>query len=562
MMAEQTKFDLLRRMDAAARASIRGSSPSGSSTWTRRATSCAAPRTGTYMLDRQYLVSIVCTPTGRQGSERRSAFASLGGRVDEGYFQKRDPRRRWRAMPPSRRSRLLGAGPAPAGSMPVVIGPGWGGVLIHESFGHASEGDGISRNTSFLSGKLGTKVGSPLLRVVDDARWPNGRGSFAVDDEATQGQKTVLIDGGVLQSYLLDRQSGALLSMRSTGNGRRMSYRNRPIPRMTNTYIDAGTSDPASLLSGITKGFYAAEMGGGSVDTTSGNFNFAVRLGYLIENGKLTQPVRGAVLIGNSLQTMTRIEGIGRDLAVEQTPRHVRQGWAVGARRRGAADRPVLLHHRGRDGDLDMERPKIKDEIERVRILAERSGAAEAETYFEFITLAEVRVRDREVELIQQSAITGIGLRVLRDRRMGFLYTTDLRRTVVDELVNRTIALAGRGDAAGREQAPGPDLPAAEQSRDLRRRDRRDEARGVDSAGPRPRGERDRAGQAHRDHPGHPGGIRLGEVHFYQHVHPVSVLPVRRNCWLSCTAIATEGTHEARGGVLGPEAGLPGPRHA
>jgi TldD protein len=203
--------------------------------------------------------------------------------------------------------------------MPVVIGPGWGGVLIHESFGHASEGDGISRGTSLLSGRVGTKIASPLLRVVDDAQWPNGRGSYAVDDEGTPGQRTVVIDGGVLQSYLLDRQSAGVLSMRSTGNGRRMTYRQWPIPRMTNTYIDRGVSDPTSLLSGIAKGFYAAEMAGGSVDTTSGNFNFAVRLGHLIENGQLTKPVRGAILIGNSLETMGRIEGIGNDLVVEQT---------------------------------------------------------------------------------------------------------------------------------------------------------------------------------------------------------------------------------------------------
>ncbi|MGH7681287.1 MAG: TldD/PmbA family protein [Candidatus Eiseniibacteriota bacterium] len=318
MMAEQTKFDLLRRMDAAAR----GFDPRIVSVRIEyqdeaRDILCGTSDGG-YVIDRQYLVSIVCTPTAVQGSDRRTGFASLGGRVDEYYFQKHDPESAARDAA-KQAITLLGAAPAPAGAMPVVIGPGWGGVLIHESFGHASEGDGIARNTSLLSGKLGTKVGSPLLRVVDDARWPNGRGSFAVDDEATLGQKTVLIDGGVLQSYLLDRQSAALLSMRSTGNGRRMSYRNRPIPRMTNTYIDAGTSDPASLLNGITKGFYAAEMGGGSVDTTSGNFNFAVRLGYLIENGKLTQPVRGAVLIGNSLETMMRIEGIGRDLAVEQS---------------------------------------------------------------------------------------------------------------------------------------------------------------------------------------------------------------------------------------------------
>jgi TldD protein len=203
--------------------------------------------------------------------------------------------------------------------MPVVVGPGWGGVLIHESLGHALEGDGIRRGTSLLAGKLGASVASPIVRVVDDGRWQNGRGSVSVDDEGTQGQRTVLVEGGVLQSYLLDRLNGALLGLHSTGNGRRMSYRNWPLPRMTNTFIDAGTSAPDSLLSGIAKGFYAAELDGGSVDTTSGNFNFAVRVGYLIENGRMTRPVRGAVLIGNSLESMRRIEGVGRDLIVDTT---------------------------------------------------------------------------------------------------------------------------------------------------------------------------------------------------------------------------------------------------
>ncbi|TMQ48307.1 MAG: TldD/PmbA family protein [Candidatus Eisenbacteria bacterium] len=214
---------------------------------------------------------------------------------------------------------IMEAGPAPAGPMPVVVAPGWGGVLIHESLGHALEADGIRRGTSLLAGLQGTRVASPLVRVVDDARWPNGRGSYAMDDEGAPGQRTVAVEGGILQSYLVDKQNGRLLTQKSTGNGRRMSYRNWPIPRMTNTYIDKGTSDPASLLNGITKGLYAAELGGGSVETTSGNFNFAVREGYWIENGKLTRPVRGAVLVGNSLETMQRIEGIGNDLKVETT---------------------------------------------------------------------------------------------------------------------------------------------------------------------------------------------------------------------------------------------------
>jgi TldD protein len=179
------------------------------------------------------------------------------------------------------------------------------------------EGDGIRRETSLLTGKKGATIGSSLLRVMDDARIPFGRGSYAVDDEGIAGQRTVLVDRGVLQSYLLDRQSAAFLGAEPTGNGRRESYRNRPLPRMSNTYIDRGTSDPGSLLAGLAKGFYAAMLGGGSVDTTSGNFNFAVREGYWIEDGKITRPARGAVLIGNSLETLRGLEGVGSDLYVE-----------------------------------------------------------------------------------------------------------------------------------------------------------------------------------------------------------------------------------------------------
>ena len=318
LMLEATKFDLMRRMDAAARAvdprivSVRIDYQD------EVRDTLVGTSDGIYAIDRQYLVSISCSATASSGANRRTGRSALGGRVGEDYFLKRDPEGVARDAA-TQAITLLGADPAPAGPMPVVIAPGWGGVLIHESFGHALEGDAIRRGTSLLSGLKGQKIGAPGLRVIDDARWPGGRGSYTVDDEGTPGQRTVLVDGGVLQSYILDRQSALLLGGRSTGNGRRMSYRQWPLPRMTNTYIDRGTDDPASLLSGITKGFYAAELGGGSVDTTSGNFNFAVQLGYMIENGQKTRPVRGAVLIGNSLETMARIEGIGTDLMVDQT---------------------------------------------------------------------------------------------------------------------------------------------------------------------------------------------------------------------------------------------------
>jgi TldD protein len=316
MMDETAKFDLLRRMDAAARA-VDPRVVSVRLEYQDEVRDVLISRSdGTYTTDRQYLVTVSCVPAAAQGDLRTTGFGSIGGRVEAEFFPRNNPE--GVAQDAARQAiTLLSAAPAPAGSMPVVIAPGWGGVLIHESFGHALEGDRVRQGNSILSGMYGAKVGAPILRVIDDATWPNGRGSYAVDDEATPGQRTVVIDRGVLQTYLLDRQSAGLMGLQPTGNGRRMSYRNRAIARMSNTYIDNGTSTPASLLNGITKGFYAAELGGGSVDVVSGNFNFAVRLGYLIENGRVTQPVRGAVLIGNSIETMNRIEGIGNDLRVE-----------------------------------------------------------------------------------------------------------------------------------------------------------------------------------------------------------------------------------------------------
>ncbi|MGE5175091.1 MAG: TldD/PmbA family protein [Hyphomicrobiales bacterium] len=316
LMNELTKFDLVRRMDQAAR----GVDPRVASVRVAYMDEVRDVLIGTsdggFMIDRKYLLSVSATATAIANGQRRTGYAALGGRVGESYLSRVDPEETARAA--ARQAiTLLDAGPAPAGPMPVVIGPGWGGVLIHESLGHASEGDAVRRGTSLLTGMVGRKVAAPIVRVVDDGRWPNGRGSAAVDDEGTPTQTTVLVDGGVLQSYLLDKQNAALLGLRTTGNARRMSYRLWPLVRMTNTYIDRGTSDPASLLSGITKGFYAAQLGGGSVDTTSGNFNFAVREGYWIENGRITRPVRSAVLIGNSIETMQKIEGLGTDLVVE-----------------------------------------------------------------------------------------------------------------------------------------------------------------------------------------------------------------------------------------------------
>ncbi len=240
MMLEATKFNLMRRMDAAARAVDPRIASVRIDYQDEVRDTLVGTSDGIYAIDRQYLVSISISATASSGTNRRTGRSALGGRVGEDYFPKRDPEAVARDAA-TQAITLLGADPAPAGPMPVVIAPGWGGVLIHESFGHALEGDTIRRGTSLLSGLKGQKIGAPGLRVIDDARWPGGRGSYTVDDEGTPGQRTVLVDGGVLQSYILDRQSAFLLGQRSTGNGRRMSYRQWPLPRMTNTYIDRGT---------------------------------------------------------------------------------------------------------------------------------------------------------------------------------------------------------------------------------------------------------------------------------------------------------------------------------
>jgi len=316
LMNEDLKFGFVRRFDEAARAVDPRIASVRVEYNDEVRDILVATSEGVYVTDRQYLVSITCTVTAVEGPQRRTGFSAIGGRVDESYFTRRTPEAAGREAA-EQALVLLQAGPAPAGSMPVVTGPGWGGVLMHEALGHALEGEEISRGTSIITGKLGTQIASPALRVIDDARIPFGRGSYPVDDEGAIGQRTVLVDRGVLVSYVLDRQNAAILGLKSTGNGRRMNYRYRALPRMSNTFIDRGSSTPDSLLSGIKKGLYAAMLGVGGVDTTSGNFNFAVREGYLIENGQITRPVQGAVLVGNALDALQKVEGIGNDIYIE-----------------------------------------------------------------------------------------------------------------------------------------------------------------------------------------------------------------------------------------------------
>ena len=206
---------------------------------------------------------------------------------------------------------------APAGSMDVVLGPGWPGVLLHEAIGHGLEGDFNRKGTSAFAGRMGERVASSLCTVVDDGTLPGRRGSLNIDDEGTPTESTVLIENGVLKGYMQDRLNARLMKDRPTGNGRRESYAHLPMPRMTNTYMLNGPHKPEEIIASVERGLYAVNFGGGQVDITSGKFVFSASEAYLIENGKVTRPVKGATLIGNGPDVLTRVSMVGDDLELD-----------------------------------------------------------------------------------------------------------------------------------------------------------------------------------------------------------------------------------------------------
>ena len=212
---------------------------------------------------------------------------------------------------------LLDAGPAPAGSMPIVVGGGFGGVLFHEMTGHGLEADHVQKGASVYAGKLGERVARPLLTAYDDGRLPGEWGTDAIDDEGTPTQKTLVVDEGRIASFLYDRLRAERDGVSSTGNGRRESFRHLPIPRMTNTYIAPGEAKPEEMIAEVERGFYAASFGGGQVDPATGDFVFGVSEGYLIEGGRVTRPCRGATLIGNCLQALAAIDAVGDDFEMK-----------------------------------------------------------------------------------------------------------------------------------------------------------------------------------------------------------------------------------------------------
>ncbi|AWP22421.1 metalloprotease TldD [Acidiferrobacter sp. SPIII_3] len=272
---------------------------------------------GVMAADVRPLVRLNVTVIVEQDGRREHGTSGGGGRTDYGYFLTEE-----RALSYAReavRQALvnLEASPAPAGTMQVVLGPGWPGILLHEAIGHGLEGDFNRKGTSAFAGRLGDKIAADTCTVVDDGTLPGRRGSLNVDDEGTPTQSTVLIERGVLRGYIQDRMNARLMGMAPTGNGRRESYAHLPMPRMTNTYMLAGQTPPEEIIASVKKGLYAVNFGGGQVDITSGKFVFSASEAYLIENGRIGRPVRGATIIGNGPDVLTRVAMVGNDLALD-----------------------------------------------------------------------------------------------------------------------------------------------------------------------------------------------------------------------------------------------------
>jgi TldD protein len=273
---------------------------------------------GTLAADVRPLVRVNVSVIAEQGGRREVGFAGGGGRFGYGWFQE-DERALGFAREAVRQAIVaLEAVDAPAGTMPVVLGPGWPGVLVHEAIGHGFEGDFIRKGTSAFTGKLGEKVASEKVSIVDDGTLAGRRGSLAMDDEGTPSKRNVLIENGILKGFLYDKLNARLAGVESTGSARRESFAHRTMPRMTNTYMLGGEDDPREIIASVDKGLYAVNFGGGQVDITNGKFVFSANEAYLIENGKVTQPVRGATLIGNGAEVLKEVSMVGNDLALDE----------------------------------------------------------------------------------------------------------------------------------------------------------------------------------------------------------------------------------------------------
>jgi TldD protein len=271
---------------------------------------------GVMAADVRPLVRLSLQVIAEQDGRREQGSSGGGGRSDYAYFTDA-VLEDYAAKAVDQAIVNLDSRPTPAGTMTVVLGPGWPGVLLHEAIGHGLEGDFNRKGSSAFTGRIGERVAAPGVTVVDDGTLPSRRGSLNVDDEGNPTQCTTLIENGVLRGYIQDSLNARLMKMPLTGNGRRESYQHVVMPRMTNTYMLAGSHDPREILASVKRGIYAVNFGGGQVDITSGKFVFSMSEAYMIENGKVSYPLKGATLIGNGPDALTRVSMIGNDLQLD-----------------------------------------------------------------------------------------------------------------------------------------------------------------------------------------------------------------------------------------------------
>ena len=312
------KVELLQRIDAAARRSDPRVKQVIASVASEDLVVLIATPSGWSVGDVRPLTRLNVTVIAEEGGKREIGSFGGGGRVPFDFYLEGE---RWQrfAQEAARQAVLkLGAVDAPAGTMTVVLGPGWPGILLHEAVGHGLEGDFNRKATSAFAGRLGQRVASELVTVIDDGTIANRRGSLNVDDEGVPTARNVLIENGILRGYMQDRLNARLMDVAPTGNGRRESYAHPPMPRMTNTFMLAGPDDPADIIRSVSRGLYAVNFGGGQVDITSGKFVFSASEAYLIEDGRVTAPVKGATLIGNGPDALTRVSRVGHDLKLDE----------------------------------------------------------------------------------------------------------------------------------------------------------------------------------------------------------------------------------------------------
>ena len=316
-ISEQDKLALLRQVDAEARRLDPRITQVNVSLVGVHDIVLIAASDGTFMADVRPLVRLNVSVIAEQQGQREQGFAGGGGREGYTYFMEENRALSYAQEAVHQALLNLEASPAPAGTMPVVLGAGWPGVLLHEAIGHGLEGDFNRKGSSAFTGRIGERVAAPGCTIVDDGTLANRRGSLNIDDEGTPTQRTVLIEKGILKGYMQDKLNARLMKTQSTGNGRRESYAHLPMPRMTNTYMLPGAYAPEEIIASVEKGIYAANFAGGQVDITSGKFVFSACEAYLIENGKITRPVKGATLIGNGPDVLTKVSMIGNDLKLD-----------------------------------------------------------------------------------------------------------------------------------------------------------------------------------------------------------------------------------------------------